>query len=236
MASRYLTKWYEQFRSLFSARNTLICVITLCLVYFLGYYHRPYLWIGMKLGKTLPRVPAAQLYHAVIFLLLPLLTLPLLKRGSLNRLGLNLGNWRIWLLDVAVAYAVIAGLILIVGRQPSFLKMYPHYKPAGQAWQTFLWYELICLAYMLGWEFLFRGYMLFGTRAELGTPVAIIVQCLPFALLHVGKPELESIGSILAGFYLGVLAIRANSIIPCVILHFSASVTMDLFAITHQPG
>ena len=69
-----------------------------------------------------------------------------------------------------------------------------------------------------------------------GRPLAVIVQCLPFALLHVGKPELESIGSILAGLYLGVLALRANSMLPCAILHIAAALTMDLLATLNRMG
>ena len=37
-------------------------------------------------------------------------------------------------------------------------------------------------------------------------------------------------GSILAGIYLGVLALRANSMLPCAILHFAAACTMDVYA------
>ena len=121
-------------------------------------------------------------------------------------------------------------VILIVGRSDTFAKFYPLYKPAANAWSTFLWYQLIHLAYMLAWEFLFRGYILNAIAPEIGKPAAVIVQCLPFAILHMGKPELESFASIAAGLYLGVLALRANSVLPCIILHFAAALTMDLYA------
>lgn len=245
---RYLVGWLDQVKSLGAFRNTLICVVVVCLAWFLVFYHKPYVDIvnNLSLGPELVkyrrhiRMPAAQLYHSVVFLALPLLSLPLLKYratgGSLDRLGIRLGNWRVWMLDVGVAYVVIATLILIFGRDAAFLKMYPLFKPAGNSWQFFICYQLIQLAYMFSWEFLFRGYMLFAAKKEIGPAAAVILQCLPFALLHAGKPELESIGSILAGLYLGMLALRANSMLPCAILHFAAAFTMDLLAVLSRTG
>ncbi len=223
----YLGGWLERFKLLATVRNTLICSIVLCMVIFLGYYHKPYLLIWPGLSKY--RIPAIQLYQGLLYLLVPLLTIPLLR--SPNRLGLRLGNWRVWIVDIVIAYLVLVVLILIFGRGEAFARTYPQFKPAGRNFGTLLWYHLILLVYMFGWEFLFRGYMLFATEKELGKPAAVILQCLPFAILHAGKPELEAIGSIIAGLYLGLLALRANSMLPCAILHFAVACSMDIFAI-----
>lgn len=233
----YLGAWFGEFRSLWTYRNTLICMIVICLVWFLGFYHAPYKYHKHIDGWFMQyryRLPVTQLYHALIFLIIPLFSLIFLKPS--NRCGLRLGHWKRWIGDVVPAYVVILILILIVGRRADFLNKYPLYKPAATSWRIFLWYELIHLTYMFGWEFLFRGYMLFATEKELGRAAAVIVQCLPFALLHAGKPELEAIGSIVAGLYLGILALRANSMLPCAILHFSAALTMDVVAILGRSG
>ena len=51
------------------------------------------------------------------------------------------------------------------------------------------WSELLLAAalFMLAWEFLFRGYMLFGLEKSTGKS-AIFVQAIPFVLLHLEKP------------------------------------------------
>lgn len=201
-------------------------MVVVCLIAFIQYYHRPSQWMDPSWRPH--HVPIQQLFHAALFLAIPLATWPLLR--SPNRLGLRLGHARTWLIDVAVAYAVILTVILIVGRSDTFARFYPLYRPAANAWQTFLWYQLIHLTYMFAWEFLFRGYMLQATAPEIGKPAAVVLQCLPFAILHIGKPELESFGAIAAGLYLGILALRANSFLPCAILHFAAACTMDLYA------
>jgi hypothetical protein len=50
--------------------------------------------------------------------------------------------------------------------------------------------------YLLAWEFLSRGFLLFGLREKLGE-LSIIVQMIPFALLYFGKSKLETISSVL---------------------------------------
>jgi len=227
----YFHQWFELLKSFAPYRNTLICAVAVCVVVFLSYFHQPYryLWPGLYPEY---RVPARLLYQGLLYLLAPMLTIPLLRPA--NRLGLRIGRWRLWLIDVALAYLVLLVLILVFGRGQAFLKTYPLFKPAGRHWPTLFWYELILLTYMLGWEFMFRGYLLFGTEKELGKPAAVILQCVPFALLHLGKPELEAVGSIFAGLFLGLLALRANSFLPCAILHFAVACTMDLFAIFHR--
>ena len=66
------------------------------------------------------------------------------------------------------------------------------------------------MAYFVAWEFVFRGWMLFGLAPRLGPGLAIVLQALPFSLMHTGKPELEAYGLILAGLALGALAWRTR--------------------------
>ena len=63
--------------------------------------------------------------------------------------------------------------------------------------------------------------------------IAVIIQTIPFVLLHMGKPELEAIGSFFAGIALGVITLRSKSIFPAVLLHFFVALTMDIVAIFH---
>ena len=65
--------------------------------------------------------------------------------------------------------------------------------------------------------------MLFGLKRDFGEG-AILVQMIPFALLHAGKPEVETIGCILTGLYFGYVAYRTNSIWPVFVIHLFANV------------
>ena len=74
--------------------------------------------------------------------------------------------------------------------------MHDYYKPytLGLPWTTFL--DLI------GWEFFFRGWILFGYARKFG-PEALWLHAVPFALAHIGKPEVETLSTIFGGFAFG---------------------------------
>ena len=42
---------------------------------------------------------------------------------------------------------------------------------------------------------------------------------IPFAILHFGKPEIETISTILVGIYFGYVCFRGNSYWPAVLMH-----------------
>ena len=91
-------------------------------------------------------------------------------------------------------------------------------------------YEICILIYMLGWEFIWRGYMLFGLKEKFGY-FAIFIQMLPFYILHRGKPDIELFASILAGLILGIQAWRSRSFIYCWLLHWFVMVSIDFISV-----
>ena len=91
--------------------------------------------------------------------------------------------------------------------------MQSYYEPqlAGLPWSTLL--ELI------GWEFSFRGFILFAYARRFG-PDALWLQAVPFALAHIGKPEIETLSTIFGGFAFGWLAYRTRSFVYPFLLHW----------------
>ncbi|MFZ5469485.1 MAG: CPBP family intramembrane glutamic endopeptidase [Myxococcota bacterium] len=176
----------------------------------------------------------------VLYLLVPL-ALSFATRGSFNRAyGLGLGHWRAGLLISVLFLAVMLPAAYLASQSKAFAGTYPL---AGQGAFTlrvggkdvvsgwlFLVYEAAYVAYFVGWEFLFRGWMLNGLLPRFGRAGAILIQTAPFAVMHLGKPELEALGSILAGVALGVLALRTRSFWYGAFLHGAVAVWMDLLA------
>ena len=96
-------------------------------------------------------------------------------------------------------------------------------------------YELGMGFYMFCWEFFFRGFLLFGLmKTRLGAAGAVLVQAIPFALLHwswhahASKPSLEVLGSFVAAILLGILAVRTRSFLYGYLAHWAVSLTLDL--------
>ena len=74
-------------------------------------------------------------------------------------------------------------LVVVLSNGADFQAQYPHFEGAQRDWGLFVAYELLFLFYWLGWEYLWRGFVLFGTAPAFGLG-AIFVQMVPFALLH----------------------------------------------------
>ena len=82
---------------------------------------------------------------------------------------------------------------------------------------------------MISWEFMWRGYMLFGLKEKFGY-YSVLIQMIPFVILHNGKPAPETFGAILGGIALGILALRTSSIYYCVITHMGVMLSIDLLS------
>ena len=72
---------------------------------------------------------------------------------------------------------------------------------------------------MFGWEFFFRGFLLSAYARRFGAN-ALWLQAVPFALAHIGKPEIETLSTIFGGFALGWIGYRARSFVYPFLLHW----------------
>ena len=88
---------------------------------------------------------------------------------------------------------------------------------------------IISGADLFGWEFLFRGFLLFGMYRMIG-PSAILLQAVPFAMAYIGKPELETLTTVLDGAGFGWLVWRTNSFFYPFLIQWSLNVFVRLVA------
>jgi membrane protease YdiL (CAAX protease family) len=72
---------------------------------------------------------------------------------------------------------------------------------------------------MFGWEYLFRGWLLFGYSKKYGAD-ALWIQSVPFAIAHIGKPALETLSTIFGGFAFGWVAWRTGSFVYGFLIHW----------------
>jgi hypothetical protein len=170
-------------------------------------------WFGMQglLGFVLP---AAGLW--------------LLFGDDRAALGLGAGNWRLASALAGLYLPLVAVGTWILSDGAAFQDQYPHYSPATRDWTLFLVYEALFLFYWLGWEYLWRGFLIFGTAHTLGL-YAIFVQAVPFAALHVSKPWPEALLSVVGGIALGALVWRCRSFWIAVPIHAAQMMLLDLW-------
>jgi len=158
----------------------------------------------------------------------PLLALRLLGE-PLRDYGLGAGRWRRGLWLSGALLGAMLPVVLVASRFPAFAGHYPLAPAAASTWPLFALYQAGYALYFVAWELVFRSFLLFGLYRRVGV-LAVYLQALPFALLHFGKPEAETLGSIVAGVALGYLALKTRSFWWGALLHAAVALAMDLAA------
>ena len=153
------------------------------------------------------------LYYGVF----PLLVILLVLRKNPIKFGLGTGSPRIWGFYVVVICAIAAAVLYASSFNTSLQSYYldENFK--------FFSYFLTQLMILSASEFLYRGFLLFGLKEKFGEG-SILIQVVPFVLLHLGKPELETVSTILTGILFGWVAYRGRSFWPAFIIHMFINV------------
>lgn len=159
--------------------------------------------------------------------LIPVLVAVFGTKQKLTDYGIRLGKQKVgWIATLAAWILMIPVVLLAVKVYPPFLSKYPLGKAVASSWIAFIPYQLAYGVYMFSWEFFFRGFMLFGLEKKFGN-YSILIQTIPFAVMHFSKPLPEALGSILAGVLLGVLALETRSFVYGAAIHWLVAMTMD---------
>ncbi len=162
----------------------------------------------------------------LLFLVAPLATLVAYGKNPMD-FGLKIGDWRKGLIWVGGGLAVFFVTALLSSSSEEMRKQYPFSKSAMDNPKRFVVYELLYLFfYYTGWEFLFRGFLLFAL-VRFNPVLGILVQIIPSVLLHINHPESETWGAVVAGLIFGFIAYSTGSILYTWILHASMGIMLD---------
>lgn len=161
--------------------------------------------------------------------IVPLIVARFYLKEPLSALGVQWGDWRFGLKAVGILMPVIAVTLLWPGASnPEMRAWFPLDHSAGASVGTFVVYQTVrFVVFYTAWEFLFRGFMLFGLRNTTGDCLAICIQVIPSCLWHIGMPVPELLSSIAGGVLFGMLALRTRSIVWPLLLHTMIGVVND---------
>jgi membrane protease YdiL (CAAX protease family) len=149
--------------------------------------------------------------RVILYLVIPFLIILILFRENPREYGFSFGDWKLGLTYTVIGILFMAPIIYYLGSGDASMKKYYEPNLHGLPWTTFL--DLI------GWEFFFRGLILFAYSRKFG-PEALWLQAVPFALAHVGKPEVETLSTIFGGFAFGWVAWRTKSFVWPFLIHW----------------
>ena len=149
--------------------------------------------------------------------LFPILVILIILRKNPLDFGLRWGSPRTWWPYVGII-CLIAGLILYASSFNTSLQQY-YINPEF----SFVPYFFTSCVSLASQEFMYRGFFLFGLKDKLKEG-AILVQMIPFVFVHLTKPDLETISTIITGIIFGWVAYRGKSFWPAFLIHLFINV------------
>jgi membrane protease YdiL (CAAX protease family) len=168
------------------------------------------------------------------YFVIPSIVVKLLFRERLRDWGLSFGGYVRHLWIYAVLYIPVAAMVWLVSYSDAFQQSYPFYKnPQGM--RDFLVWEAFYALQFCSLEFFFRGFMLSGLKERFGSS-AILLMIIPYCMIHFQKPMIETLGAIVAGLILGLLAMRTRSVWGGATIHVGVAVWMDVAALVQSGG
>jgi membrane protease YdiL (CAAX protease family) len=167
----------------------------------------------------------------ILAFLLPFLFVKTRLKRPLPDFGFGLGDRAFGLKVLLGAIPLLVlPLTFFASGMPDVRSEYPLSKMLFARRDLVLWYEAAyVLFYYSAWEFFFRGFLLFPLAERFGGMNAVLIQTISSCLVHIGKPEAETFGSIFAGIIFGALALRTRSFWYGFVLHAAIGVLTDLF-------
>ena len=172
---------------------------------------------------------------AISFGIMPALLITLLFKGNFTAFGLSLKHFPESLFWITGLGFLIIPVNYFAARKPANLKQYPQIRK--KEWTTGLMIAsaISWIAYLTGYEFMFRGWLLFGTASFLGTWPAIAINTAIYSLVHVPKGLNEAAGAIPLGLVLCIATISTGTIWVALLTHIMLALSNEWFSIKYHP-
>lgn len=138
-----------------------------------------------------------------------------------------------WILGLA---ALIIPLNAWNAKKVDNLLMYPQIRATEWTKNTFIQEYISWTAYLLAYELLFRGFLLFALYRVSGAWVATMVNVALYAIAHIPKGQKEAIGAIPLGLLLCYLTLRTGDIWIAVFVHIILALSNSFFSFLAQPN
>jgi membrane protease YdiL (CAAX protease family) len=140
----------------------------------------------------------------------------------------NSGQLWEWLIIISILLIL---LNLINARSPDLRKMYPEMRL--QHWDII---SLIIavggwILYLTGYEFLFRGILLFNCIKAFGVWPSITLNIALYSSLHLNKGLKEAIAAIPFGLLLCYITLESSSILPAILIHSVQAISAEISCI-----
>lgn len=225
----------EFFQVVVSLATVIVCLIGYGLIIHSSRLHKRFIH---KFGEEKGRIRWIffRRYTGIFcFLLIPLVVIYTVFSQDITRYGIGTNNLLESILLILSLGVLIVFFQAKFASNPVNLDHYPQIRVPVWTLSLIVTNSLTWFLYLSAYEFMFRGFLLFGITDVLGIWPAILVNTAIYSLAHVHKGVRETILSFPFGILLCYLTLKTETIWVALFLHFILAVSNDLFSLRAHP-
>ena len=217
----------------------LIAALAVASAGFVCYYFLPMAtWVRTRLnfaGGETYLVLFQRLLGFAIFGILPVVIIQFPEGTDISQFGIKCPVQATWYWTAFLSVLVVVMNLLNASR-PANLAMYPQVRKKEWSVKLFVASALTWILYLIGYEFLFRGFLLFAALPVMGLWPAIALNTAIYMLVHLPKGIKETLGAIPLGVILCYLTVQTGSIWIAVLVHIVMALSNEWLSLRAHPG
>lgn len=137
---------------------------------------------------------------------------------------------------VAIPAAVLVPVLFLAARSPTVWADTPRMRITDWGSRTFAINAATWAVYLIGYEYLFRGFTVLFLAEHLGAAPAIAIGTGLYAFQHLPRGAGECLGSAAMGVLFGLMTVDTGSMASAWALHMIIALCGERFAIHHDPA
>lgn len=210
-----------------------VSLFGLLFYYFLSEFGKIEKWLKSRKGEVFD-VLFRRLLGILLYGCLPLSVLLITGINDLASFGFNGAKPETYLWTILLS-SIILPLNYYNSLTSDNQKIYPQIRTKDWSFSLLALSAGSWMGYLLAYEFLFRGFLLFSSVPFIGLWPSIILNTLIYALVHIPKGYKETLGAIPFGILLCYLTYKTNSIWIAVFTHIIMALSSEWFSLRAHP-
>lgn len=154
---------------------------------------------------------------------------------SLAKLGLQLGDYKHSLMYITGMAVLILIMNYFASSNPKNLERYPQMRLKEWNKKRVAADASSWAAYLLAYEFLFRGVLLFVCVDAFGFWPAVAINLSLYSATHIPKGPGETFGAVVFGLLLCYITVSTQSLATAFFAHLTMALSNEFFSVHHHP-
>ncbi len=171
----------------------------------------------------------------LLFGLIPVILIVIVFRNNPSLYGFEMKNSPVTLIVVLTTAAVVILISWITSRSKENLDTYPQIREKEWNISLLVLSALSWIAYLIAYEFMYRGFLLFSCYHAFGTWPAILINTSLYSLTHLVKNKREGVGAFFIGIILCMLVLYIGSLWVAFYIHIIMALSNEWFSIRIHP-